>query len=317
MLALAFAEIAGAVTKFRAYADLDEVPAPVAAGCDILILPGQLSFPEARFALWPRLRALISPFTGIEGFDVAAASARAILVANGQSRENSDSLAEATILLILASLYDLDAIRAVLREGRPRPSPMPGQMLAGKRLGLIGFGAVARSITARLAPWGAAIAVHTRTVPQSIPPGLSFVCLDELIAQSDVIVMLAGFNAANHHMLDAARLAQMKPDVLLVNVARGGLIDEAALAEILVARPRMRAALDVFEVEPLPADSPLRRLPNAILTPHMLGHTRDSVASLPPLLVANVRAIVVGEAPPCLCNPEALGGWRDRRAGPA
>ena len=104
----------------------------------------------------------------------------------------------------------------------------------------------------------------------------------------------------------------MKPDALLVNTSRGGLIDEAALARQLSLRPEMRAALDVFEVEPLPADSPLRSLPNVVLTPHSVSHTRESIIAIADLLLANILAVIDGRMPPAPVNAEIAEKWLGR-----
>ncbi|WP_194911075.1 NAD(P)-dependent oxidoreductase [Azospirillum sp. INR13] len=101
------------------------------------------------FAKMPRLRALVSPFTGVEGFDVSAATANGILVANGQITENSVSMAEAAVLFTLASLYDLHGTERYLRENLPRPSQVRARMLMGKKVGLIGFGKIGQAIAER------------------------------------------------------------------------------------------------------------------------------------------------------------------------
>ena len=98
-------------------------------------------------------------------------------------------------------------------------------------------------------------------------------------------------------MLDAARLRLLKPSAVLVNTVRGAIIDEAALYEVAAERPDLRLALDTFTVEPLPPDSPLRSLPNAILTPHMVGHTQELIAAVPVTAVENMRRILAGDLP--------------------
>ena len=291
---------------------LDAAGPALRAAADVLIAAGHLAILGDDLAGWPRLRALVSPFTGSEGFDEPGVTARGILIANGQARENSESTAEATILLALAAWYDLAGTEAVLRRDAPRAMPPRARMVAGKTVGIIGYGDIAKAVLRRLEGWGVDILIHTRTVPETAPAGVRFAGLDEVVAAADILMVLASLNPSTRHMFDGERLARLKPDCLFVNSSRGGLVDEAALAAILQARPEMRAALDVFEVEPLPADSPLRDLPNAILTPHMLSHTRDSIAAMPKLLLANVRAVLAGQLPPCTRNPAIAEAWGER-----
>jgi D-3-phosphoglycerate dehydrogenase len=115
-------------------------------------------------------------------------------------------------------------------------------------------------------------------------------------------------------MLDLERLRLLKPDAVLINTARGGIVDEAALVRIARERPSLRIAIDTFAEEPLPPDSPLRALPNAILTPHAIGHTQESINALPTAAIENVSQILRGELPPYLRNPDVIPQWRRRFA---
>lgn len=282
-------------------------------GIDVLVAASSFACPRALMASANRLRGIVSPTTGIEGFDVAAATQSAILIANGQTEENVASMAEATILLILASLYDLHGTEAVLRENQPRPGQVKARMLDGKTLGMIGFGRIARTIAARLAAWHVSIQAYTRRVPSG-PDDVRFVGLEELLCTSDVVCVLATLNSESGGLLNADRLALLKPDAVLINTARGAIIDEPALYELALQRPDLRLALDTFATEPLPPNSPLRNLPNAILTPHMLGHSREAYLALPNVAVENVRRLLAGEIPRYVCNPDAIPRWQARWA---
>jgi phosphoglycerate dehydrogenase-like enzyme len=257
-----------------------------------------------------RLRGVVSPITGIEGIDTEAATELGIVVANGQARENTESMAEATILLILATLYDLHGTEAVLRNGLPRPKRMVSRMLQGKTVGIVGFGQIARAMTQRLAGWGATLQAYTRRPSSVAGTDVRFVDLDRLMSTSDVVCVLAALNEETRGMLDARRLNLLKRGAVLINTGRGGLIDEAALCRIAMERPDLRLALDAFEVEPLPSESPLRDIPNAVLTPHMIGHTQESADALPVLAVKNVTRILAGELPVTVCNPAVVDKWR-------
>jgi len=285
------------------------------AGADVAVVAP--SFACSRALLTPalRLRGIVSPITGIEGIDIVAATELGIVVANGRNRENTESMAEATILLTLVALYDLRGTEAVLRDNLPRPPRMQARMLRGKSVGLIGFGQIARAMTLRLAGWDVTIQAYARRPPSDAPAGVRFVDLDALMSTSDVVCVLATLNNESRGLLDARRLSLLRRDAVLINTGRGPIVDEAALCQITNERPDLRLALDAFAVEPLPSESPLRDIPNAILTPHMVGHTRESQAALPDTAVENVTCILEGQLPVFLCNPAVAGRWRDRWSG--
>jgi phosphoglycerate dehydrogenase-like enzyme len=300
------------VVPYRTPAAFLAEPAALATA-DVLLAAGDVACTRPRMAAAPRLRAVISPFTGTEGFDEAAATELGILVVNGQTPENSESMAEATILLMLASLYDLHGSEAVLRGVIPRPNHSNAFMLRDKTVGLIGYGKIARAMTRRLDGWGVCMLAWTRR-PDPRADAVRFVALDDLLLESDVVCVLLSLNAGTRGLLDNARLRRMKPNVVLVNTARGGIIDETALVALASERPAMRIALDTFATEPLPAASPLRDLPNTILTPHMLGHTVESHAVLPGVALDAVTRVLAGEAPLYVRNPDVIPSWKRRWA---
>lgn len=281
---------------------------------DVVVAASSFAFTRALMASADRLRGIVSPTTGIEGFDLTAAMELGILVANGQTRENVDSMAEATILLMLATLYDLHGAEAALRENRPRPKQTNARMLGGKVVGMIGFGRVARAIATRLAAWDVSIQACTRRPPAGLG-AVRFVGLEELLRTSDIICVLATLNSETEGLLNADHLRLLKWNATLINTARGGIIDEQALYELAMQRPDLRLALDTFATEPLPPDSRLRDLPNAILTPHMLGHTHEAHASLPDTAVENVRRLLAGQVPRYVCNPDVIPRWQARWNG--
>jgi phosphoglycerate dehydrogenase-like enzyme len=299
--------------KVVPYRTLDSFLADPSAltDADVLLAAGDLPCTRTLMEGAPRLRAVISPFTGTEGFDELAATDLGILIANGQTPENAESMAEATILLMLASLYDLRGSEAVLRGTIPRPAHSRAFMLRAKTIGMIGYGKIARAMTSRLAGWGVKLLAWSRH-PDLSAPAVAWVDLDTLLRESDVVCVLLTLNAGTLGLLNDGRLRQMKPDAVLVNTARGGIIDEAALFEIARERPAMRIALDTFATEPLPADSALRELPDTILTPHMLGHTVESHAVLPGVAVDAIAKILAGEPPLYVRNPEVIPVWRRR-----
>lgn len=242
----------------------------------------------------PRLRGIVSPLLGYEWIDVDEATRRSIPVVNGEIPENRESMAEATIMLMLVLLYRLRETEGELRSGRERTGQR--NMLKGRTIGIVGYGGITREILHRLKHWQPKILVHTRNEPCDAA-GVSFVSREHLLAESDVVVLMTRLDAGSRHFLDRDSLRQMKRGVLLVNTARGGLVDESALVEALDSGHVAAAALDVFEVEPLPADHPFRRLPNIILTPHSVGHTAQMFEQMPVVAATNVCQLLAGLIP--------------------
>lgn len=225
----------------------------------------------------PALRVIAAHGTGTDRIDRRAAADRGIAVVNTPGT-NVQSVAEHALGLIFACARSIPAADFAIRGDdwafRDRDGPVE---LSGRTLGLIGFGGVARA----LAPMARGIGMRVMAVSGHASPqdmaalGVQFMGdTDELLAQSDV-VSLHGV-PGDAPVLDAARIARMKPGAILVNTARGALLDEAALAEALKSGPLRAAALDVFAHEPLPADSPLLAVPNLILTPHMGGASHEA-----------------------------------------
>lgn len=276
---------------------------------------GHGSYGEPLFARMPRLRALLSAVTGIEGFDIEAATARGIAVSNGQTELNYIGMAEATILMILACLYDLAFTQAVLRENRPRPSPLRAKLLRGRRLGFIGFGRIAQEVAARLQAWNVEIVAYVhRDNPALARLNVRRVDLEPLLRECDIVSLNCSLNETTRNIINAERLALMRPDAVLINAARGALIDEAALYEALAGGHLAAAALDVFETEPLPADSRLRSLENVLLTPHMIGHTNECNETLMENAWSNLLRIARGELPNYLKNMGKTPVWPARAA---
>lgn len=280
------------------------------ADADILLCVGNCPVSRAQIEAAPRLRAIVSAVTGTDGYDMAAVNERGIVVANAQTDENIIGMAEATVLMILAALYDLGDAQDRLRRSLPRPEPLRARQLRDKNLGFIGLGKIGRETARLLAPWGALMQYSARRDADlaGLPP-MRRLGLDDLLRTSDIIVVLASLNRETRGLLGADKLRLMKNTAVLVNMARGGIVDEPALVAALKAGTIARAALDVFAVEPLPADSPLRALPNVVLTPHMIGHTFEAHHSLEVATRENLARVMSGRPPLYVVNPEVLPVW--------
>jgi len=281
---------------------------------DILYAVGFLPVTRELMARAPRLRAVISPWTGTEGFDEQAASDLGIIVGNAPVPENVDSMAEATIMLMLACLYRLNASQQRFRDDIWLPPEHSAQMFKGKTLGLIGYGGIAKGIVERLSGWGVDFCAHTRHPPTGVSQ-VHFMELEALLTISDIVSVLTPLTAETRNLLNGRRLTLMKPGSILVCTSRGGILDETALVDLAKQGRFGAIGLDVFSVEPLSNDSPLRDLPNAVLTPHGIGHTREMRERSVQAGVTNVVNVLKGQAPIFVRNPQILPAWYGRWSG--
>jgi phosphoglycerate dehydrogenase-like enzyme len=204
-------------------------------------------------------------------------------------------VAEHTVLLILAVLKRLPYADAELRQGRFHINALRpvSRELCGMTVGYVGMGRIARAVAERLAPFG------TRGIffdPQvSSREGLERKSFAEVLEQSDILTLHVPLTPETRRLINRESLARMKRGAYLVNTARGGLVDEQALFEMLQANHLAGAALDVFEEEPVRAGHPLARLPNVVLTPHIAVGTRDALATKMRTIFANVERFYRGE----------------------
>lgn len=260
------------------------------------------------------LRAVVALGIGTEFIDEASASERGVLVVYGASDENVESVAEATILLMLSLLYDLRAAEAVCRDGAPRSARRVPTMLRGLTVGLVGFGPIARAVARRLAGFGVTLLVHARRVE----PGahINPVPLDELLRRSDVVSIHVALAPSTTKLIGRDQIGQMKRTAVLINTARGAIVDEAALIEALAEGRIAGAGVDVFEVEPPLPDNPLLRSAATVVTPHILSQTTQAIQAAPRVAVANLGLIADGLAPSFIRNAQIVPAWMDR-FGPA
>jgi D-3-phosphoglycerate dehydrogenase len=266
----------------------------------------------------PSLRLIAQ--TGMRGahLDVGAATERGILIAGtgGSSTARSRgfpaaSTVELTIGLMLAASRRIPYGDAELRAGRW--SGFVGRELAGRRLGILGLGriggrvaAICQAIGMEVSAWG-----PTLTPERAAAAGVTYRPLDDLLGEVDVLSIHLQLSPTSRGLLSRERLARMKPSALLVNTARGPIVDEEALVEMLREGRLWGAALDVYGQEPLPADHPLLALPNVVVTPHVGWVAEDSYEGFFEGVVENVQAYLDGRPIPRMVNPEAL----ERRRG--
>jgi len=213
---------------------------------------------------------------GVNTIDVDTATRLGIGVAN-MPGANAPSVAEGAVLLMLAALRRLPALDAATRAGRGWPSdPTLGETvrdIGSCTVGLVGYGSVAKRVEAIVTAMGADV-LHTSTRDDGHPGWRS---LPDLLAVSDIVSLHLPLVDATAGLINAETLGLMKPDAVLVNTARGPIVDETALTEALSTGRLAAAGLDVFAVEPVPADNPLLTLPNVVVTPHVTSYTADSM----------------------------------------
>jgi D-3-phosphoglycerate dehydrogenase len=263
------------------------------------ILTRQGPVNEAAMAASPRLRIVARHGVGVDDVDLQAAAARGIIVARAPG-SNSQAVAEHTLAVILALAKDLLALSASIADGAWRGGATKVRDVAGLRLGLVGFGNTGQAV-ARLAPtFGMRVAVLGGTADVSRFPGVSRAAsLDALLATSDVLSLHCPLTPETYHLIDATALARMPQGAYVINTARGGIVDEAALEAAIDAGHIAGAALDVFETEPPPADHPLRRHPRVIRTPHVSGVTDGALINMGVMAAeCIVAALTGGTVPP-------------------
>ncbi|AMW11942.1 hypothetical protein A4E84_22025 [Streptomyces qaidamensis] len=222
----------------------------------------------------PRLKVIGRAGVGLDNVDVQNAALRGIAVVNAPTA-NVVSAAEMTCALILASARHLLPAGTALRQGRWERSRYTGVELSGKTLGVIGFGRIGTLVAERMAAFGMDIVAHDPHLGGVSPDGVGLLPLEELLRRADVITIHLPRTAETIGLIGRAELAAMKPTALLVNVARGGIVDEQALHDALVSGRIAGAALDVYGQEPC-TGSPLFELDNVTPTPHLGASTSEA-----------------------------------------
>lgn len=246
-----------------------------------------------------RLRVVGRLGVGLDNIDLVACAERGIEVIPATGA-NAESVAEyvlgmGMILLRGAAYLSTSAVSA----GRwPRQMLSQGREISGKTLGLVGFGSIGQVTARKAAALGLRVVAFDPAIAAQSPLwrecGATPCALDELLAQADIVSLHLPLADGTRNLIDEARLARMKPDAILVNSARGGIVDEAAVARALRAGRLAGAALDVFAEEPLRAGSALVDAPNLILTPHIAGVTRESNERVSTLIAVRVAARLRG-----------------------
>ncbi|WP_420382519.1 2-hydroxyacid dehydrogenase [Novosphingobium sp.] len=261
-------------------------------------------------AAGPRLRLIANFGVGIDHVDLRAARARKIVVTNTPGVFTDDT-ADMTLALILSVARRMNYGGRVLRSGQWQgwsPSTMLGARLGGRVLGIVGMGRIGQAVAHRARAFGLAVVYHNR---HRLPDALEMMLgaryepdLDTLLASADILTLHCPATPDTHHLIDARRIALMKPGAFVINTARGKIVEEEAMIAALVSGHLGGAGLDVFEHEPM-VDARLRDHHNVAILPHMGSATVEGRLASGDKVIANIRFWVDGHRPP----DQVLDGW--------
>ncbi|WP_454941467.1 2-hydroxyacid dehydrogenase [Evtepia sp.] len=242
----------------------------------------------------PNLKLLNVAFTGVDHVALDACRAKGVTVCNAAGY-STQCVAELALGLAVACLRQLPPADAATRQGGSG-APFRGREIAGRTVGIVGTGAIGTRTAQLFQAFGAKVIAYSRTRrPEVEGMGVTYVSLEELMAQSDIVSIHVPNNAQTKGMISRDLLARMKDTAILLNVARGAIVDNAALADALNQGKLAGAGIDVFDMEPpLPADYPLLHAKNTVLTPHVAFATEESMLRRAEIVFRNVDAFLAG-----------------------
>jgi glyoxylate reductase len=280
-----------------------------AAGCDALLVVTADRVDAALLDACPRLRMVATGSVGYNHVDVAACTARGVLVTN-TPEVLTQATADMAWTLLMAAARRVSESERFLRSGqwgRWSWDQFLGVDVYGATLGIVGMGRIGSAVARRARGFDMRILYANRSPsPNEAELGASRLPLRELLAQADHVVLVLPYSRDTHHLIGEPELALMKPAATLVNIARGGIVDDAALARALKAGRPGAAGLDVYENEPA-VDPGLLSSSNVVLTPHIGSATRSSRLGMAMLAAQNLLARYGGRRPPTPVNPQTLG----------
>ncbi|WP_126976431.1 2-hydroxyacid dehydrogenase [Frigidibacter oleivorans] len=270
-------------------------------GAGGLVLNGTVPLDGATIARLPAtLKIAASTSAGYDHIDLDAARARGLIVTNVPGIQD-EAVAEFAFLLMLAAARRLPEYGRILQEGWGRHidfNAMLGTSLSGRRLGILGMGGIGRALARRARAFGMPILYHNRhPLPEAMAEGATYVpVLEELLPQVDVLSLHAPLTAETEGLIDARRIALLPKGAILINTARGGLVEDEALIAALTSGHLRAAGLDVFRGEPSP-DPRYARLPNVVLAPHLASATEETRTAMAMHSLDNVAAVLSGRPP--------------------
>ncbi len=258
----------------------------------LIVRQGQVN--ENVIGASPRLKVIAKHGTGVDNIDLEAASRRGIPVLRALGA-NARSVAEHTIALMIALMKDIVPLDRAVKGGDWPKAGYIGRDLSGAKVGLVGFGAIGQEVATLSRALGMSVTVYDPYTPELPQEVRRETDLDALLEASDIVSLHCPLTAETRHLINAERLARMKPTSFIVNTARGGIIDEAALVEALRSGTIAGAGLDSFATEPPPKDSPLWSLPNIIVTPHTGGAAKGAMRAMAETAARHIISVLDGD----------------------
>jgi D-3-phosphoglycerate dehydrogenase / 2-oxoglutarate reductase len=290
---------------------------PALAGAHALIVRSETRVTADLLTRAPNLLVIARAGTGVDNIDVHAATRRGIAVMNAPGA-NTVSAAEHALGLLLGLVRHIPWAAEAMRRGDWDRKRFEGTELRGKTIGIVGLGRIGGHVAQIARAFGMQVLGHDPYLAPERAAELQvkLLPLDQLLRQADVVTLHVAHTEQTHHLINAERLKLMKPTAVLINTARGELLDETALAEAISAKRIGGAAIDVFAVEPLPADSPLRKLDRVILTPHLAASTAEAQERVSLEICTAVRDALLSSDLSFAINVPGISGDLLRRLGP-
>lgn len=276
-------------------ADEDAVVEALSGAQGMLVRIGTLS--RNILERLPNLQVVALHGVGVDQVEVAAATELGIWVTNVPGG-NRQAVVEFTLGMMIAMLRRLPAGDAGLRAATGWDSVRHlGNEIGGKTVGLIGYGQIGSQLATVLTALGARVIATRQQTDAAGEHGVRFVPLETLLESADIVSLHLPLTSSTRHLIDDIALARMKPGAYLVNMARGPIVNQAALVAALESGRLAGAAVDVFENEPPDFDSPLFRMPNVVLAPHMAGSTHEALETIARRAAQDIRRVLLGELP--------------------
>ena len=261
--------------------------------CELAVITNT-KLPGSAIRAAKQLKALDVAFTGIDHIDLDACREKGVTVMNA-SGYSTQAVAELAIGLAISCLREIPQHDLATRGGRDHGGFLGGE-IAGKTVGIVGTGAIGLRTAKLFEAFGAKVVAYSRTQrKEALEMGIRYLPLDELFACSDIVSLHVPSNAGTRHLVGAQQFACAKPGLILINTARGPVVDSDALAAALREGRVAMAGLDVFDQEPpLPADNPLLQAPNTVLAPHIAYRTKESMALRAGIVFDNIYKYAAG-----------------------
>lgn len=258
------------------------------------VILANMPIPERVIRAWTDVRYIDIAFTGVDHVAVAAAKEQGILLSNA-SGYSTEAVAELTLGQMLSLIRNVKAVETRCREGKDKTGLIGGE-LAGKTVGVVGYGKIGARVAALCEAFGCRVLATSATRTEGASGTVRFCPLSQLLRESDIVTLHCPLNAETRGLIGEEALGRMKRSAYLVNMARGPVVDTAALKNALTTGKISGAAVDVFDVEPpLPGDHPLLDCPNLLLTPHVAFATAESMEKRAKIVFDNLFAYLKGE----------------------